>query len=48
MLEEQFFFYCLLMTLMTLIKHPPTLSSRPHRCVAKISKIRENQWLKKS
>ena len=34
------------MTLISLIKHPRTLSSRPHRCVAKSVKIRENQWLK--
>ena len=37
------------MTLMTLIKHPRTLSVSPPRAAQpKISKIRENQWLNKS
>ena len=39
MLEEPLFFYCLLIFLIILMRHPRTLSSRPHLCVAKISKI---------
>ena len=40
MLEEHIFFYCLLIILIILIKHPRTLpvSTKP-KCVAKISKI---------
>ena len=40
MFEEHIFFYCLLIILIILIKHPRTLPvSTPHRCVANISKI---------